>query len=69
MNTYTAFCQQASGGGTIWIENVEAADLEEATAVAKQACAEAWEYDPEDVHVLGIAEGNVNILMWDDLGD
>jgi hypothetical protein len=69
MSIYTAFCQQASGGGTIWIEQVQAADVEEATTVAKQACAEAWEYDLDDVHVLGIAAGNVDILLWDDLGD
>lgn len=70
MTIYTAFCQKASGGGTIWIEQVEAADLTEAAVVAKEACAEVWEYDdPEDIHVLGLAAGNVDILMWDDLGD
>ena len=64
---FTAFCQEESGQGTIWIEAVEAEDLESAIKVAQQECAEAWEYDPDDVHVLGVAEGDVKILHWEDL--
>lgn len=66
---YTAFCQQASGGGTVWIEAIEAEDLDSAIEVARETCAEAWDYPTGDIHVLGIAEGNVNILMWDDIDD
>lgn len=69
MKTFTAFCQQASGGGTIWIQAVEAEDLNAATTLAQETCAADWEYDLDDVHVLGMLEGNVNVLMWDDLGD
>lgn len=67
MNTYTAFCQQANGRGTIWIEKVEAATTEEAIEVARQSCADAWEYDDvEDVHCLGLATGDIQIVHWED---
>lgn len=66
---YTAFCQQASGGGTIWIETVEAPDQDSAIELARTTCASEWGYDREDVHVLGLALGNVNILMWDDIDE
>ena len=66
-NTFTAFCQEKSGRGTIWIEAVKAHNVEHAIAVAREECAEAWEKEPEDIHVLGIAEGDITILHWEDL--
>jgi hypothetical protein len=69
MNIYTAFCQQACGGGTIWIDTVQAPDPVAAGPIAQAACADDWGYAVEDVHVLGIAPGSVEILWWDDLGD
>lgn len=67
MNSYTIFCQQTTGEGTIWIQSVEAADIDAAREEGRLQCSFDWEYDPEDVHVLGIAEGNITILEWDDL--
>lgn len=67
MNTYTAFCQQASGGGTIWIQRVEASDIAGADVLAQSMCAHDWGCDLMDVHVLGIAAGDVEILLWNDL--
>lgn len=67
--TYTAFCQQTNGIGTIWIDSVQAKDLEEAKIAAQANCAADWDYKPEDVHVLGIAAGSVTILDWEDLYD
>lgn len=83
----TAFCRDASDTGTIWIEVIEAEDLESAELVARIQCAAAWERWKEDdagelilddngkpipnvdsIHCLGLAEGDVNILMWEDLG-
>lgn len=67
---YTAFCQSASGAGTIWIDRVAAPDVEAAKQAAREKCASDWEYeDPADIHVLGIAEGDVKILDWEDIGD
>lgn len=67
MNTYTAFCQQTNGKGTIWITNIDANNLEEAIDLAIQECALDWEDSPTNVHCLGIAEGDVNILHWEDI--
>jgi len=66
---FTAFCQAKQGHGTIWIESISAYNVEEAIKDAQQACAEAWEYDVENIHVLGIALGNVEIAYWEDIGD
>lgn len=64
---YTAFCQQTNGRGTIWISTVEASSLEEAIETAREECAADWEYETGHVHVLGIAEGNVNLAYWQDI--
>lgn len=67
---YTAFCQDTSGRGTIWIDKVEASTVEDAKNLAREACADDWGYeDASQIHVLGIARGNVEIADWEDLGD
>lgn len=66
MATFTAFCQETGGGGTIWISSVEAPDAQAACTVAAVECATEWGCDVEDVWVLGIAEGDINILIWED---
>lgn len=72
--TYTAFCQESDGTGTIWIADVEGATVEEACAAAVDACRADWgkeEYDADDIHVLGLArgsaDGGVNIVFWEDI--
>lgn len=67
MPKYTAFCQEITGRGTIWIQTVDAKDPEQAQEEAKVQCAEAWDMEPDAVHCLGIAEGDVNILIWEDI--
>ena len=64
---YTAFCQEVTGNGTIWISTVEAADVESATVAARESCAADWDYDVADVHCLGLAQGAVQIAHWEDL--
>lgn len=66
-NTYTGFCQDVSGEGTIWIDHVNADNEEDAMNLAREACANDWDFELEQVHVLGLAEGNINILFWEDL--
>jgi hypothetical protein len=67
INNYTAFCQQADGKGTIWIGTVKAVGLDAASIVAQAYCATDWDCPSTDVHVLGIAAGDVEILVWNDL--
>lgn len=69
MKSFTAFCQSADGTGTIWIDGVEAENADAAVDAAVAKCAAAWEVDADDVHCLGIAEGDVKILYWNDLND
>jgi hypothetical protein len=69
MTTYTAFCQSVDGTGTIWIAPVEGEDLSQAIVDAKSKCAADWDCETDDVHVLGLAEGNVKIVYWEDLND
>lgn len=66
---FTAFCQEASGEGTIWIDTVEADSADAAKDEARTKCAESWGYDPLCIHVLGIAEGEVKIAFWEDICD
>ena len=66
MKTYTAFCQSADGTGTIWISALEAACEVAAMTKARSQCADEWGYDIDDVHCLGLAAGDVDILHWCD---
>jgi hypothetical protein len=66
----TAFCQQANGKGTIWIESFTTLYPLNTDYIVKEArkrCAEAWDYAPEDVHCLGLIKGDVEILVWEDI--
>ena len=76
--TFTAFCQEADGTGTIWIGAVEVEATDKSDAIDKAAeqavaeCADDWGgedcgFNAETVHCLGLAEGNVKIAMWDDI--
>lgn len=69
MRSFTAFCQENTGRGTIWISGVTAADPAAAIAAAVDDCAADWGCDPDTVHCLGLAAGDVQILHWADLGE
>lgn len=66
MNSYTVFCRQEDGQGTTWISDVEANSLEEAKIEGLAQCSADWDWDVADIVVLGVAEGVVNILEWED---
>ena len=76
--TFTVFCQQADQLGTVHIDAVQALDLEAAILAGRQQCLADWnggaadEIAPfclEDIHCLGVAEGNIEILHWEDQTD
>lgn len=71
MAIYTAFCQSVDGDGTIWIDTVEAPgnDTAKAIEMARTRCADDWHWPVENVHCLGLAAGDVEILHWEDLND
>lgn len=67
MNKYTAFCRAVDGGGTTWIETVEAGDAESASGLAVIACAADWGTDVDEVECFAMAAGDVDILFWHDV--
>lgn len=67
MNTYTVWCQDSSGTGTIWIGTVDADSVEGAMEAGRSDCHEAWDGSIDAIHVLGVAYGEVNILYWEDI--
>jgi hypothetical protein len=73
--TFTVFCQQADQLGTIHIDTVEAADFNSAIQAGRAQCLADWNggvsgsdapFKLEDIHCLGVAEGDVSILHWQD---
>lgn len=78
MNTFTVFCQQVDQLGTIHIDRVEATDLQSAIQAGREQCLADWNggasesdapFTLEDIHCLGVAEGDVMILHWKDQFD
>jgi hypothetical protein len=76
--TFTVFCQQADQLGTIHIDTVEAVDLDSAIQAGREQCLADWNggasgsdapFTLEDIHCLGVAEGDVSILHWQDQFD
>lgn len=68
-HTFTVFCQEPSGSGTIWIGTVTVPepDVDQAIEAGRQACAEDWNREPKDVHVLGVVLGEAEICYWEDI--
>ena len=73
--SFTVFCQETGGNGTIHIDHIEAGDLEAAITAGKQQCIDDWSdrttetdspWNMETVHCLGVAAGDVEILHWQD---
>lgn len=66
MNSYTVFCEAPDDRTTTFITCVQATSVTHAKFVGQSSCAEHWSLPVDDVCVLGVAEGDVNILYWDD---
>lgn len=67
MPKFTVFCVEPSRTGTTWISCVEAKTADSAEIRGRIQCARDWGFeDAGDVHVLGVAEGDVKILAWYD---
>lgn len=75
LTTFTVFCQQVDQLGTIHIDSVQAADLESAIQAGREQCLADWNggasgedapFTLEEIHCLGVAQGDVRILHWQD---
>lgn len=69
MKTYTIFCQEHDGKGTTHVSSHEAETADDAAALGVEETADDWGYDEDEIRVLGIIEGDVNIIKWNDLED
>lgn len=78
LKPYTVFCKESDNTGTSWIGFVLAESLELAKSGGLEQCCNDWNgfdhlfdedsiYTPDNVSVIGVAEGDVNILFWEDL--
>lgn len=68
---YTVFCKDLSEepNSTMHIASVQAENSKEAAGLGRAQCASDWGYEDEkEVSVIGVAEGDVVINMWDDDG-
>ena len=68
LKTYTAFCQDLHDTGTIWIDSVEPASVEDAKHKAVEACADERDFSIGHVHYLGLVDGDVKVAHWEELG-
>lgn len=69
---YTVWAIEKSGLGTMWISTIRVpADAAEVgiTTAARAACAADWGWDPDDIHILGAAQGDTTINFWNDLSE
>lgn len=66
----TAFCRETMNGGSTWIEVIGPFDpgtsLEEIKQSAVNRCADAWSYPAEFITCIGLAAGDIDIILWDD---
>ena len=65
LQPFTVFCRQKDGRGTTWIRVVQAKDALHATEVALSECATDWDYPRDEIHVCGVATGDID-LTWND---
>lgn len=67
---FTVLCRQTNNQGTTYIsEGIKAADANQAARQARSACAAEWNCDLQRVHVLGVFEGDVAPVLWEDICD
>ena len=66
MNKYTIFCREASGEGTMFIQSAEAETWQEAAREVLADCSVEWGMDSDEINVIGVASGDIEIIDWDD---
>ena len=66
--TFTCWVMETNRTGTAYVSSFQCADIETAKEQALLECALNWGRgdDVDDLFVLGVAAGNVDILEWDD---
>ena len=66
--TYTVWCRQKDRKGTMWVDTidvVEGAILGEVRDAAVGECSQEWGMGKSFIECIGIAEGDVNLMLWE----
>jgi hypothetical protein len=72
LKPYTVFCKEKGvEGGTIHIDVVMTLNAEAAQLAGRENCRSEWsggghDYGLEEIHCLGVVEGDVHIIHWED---
>jgi hypothetical protein len=70
VDKYTVWITQANGRGTCHISSHEATGVEDAAAQALNETQDDWgDYPLEQLRVLGIAKGEIEIIEWNDFDE
>lgn len=71
MQKYTVFVRQFDNMGTTHVDCYSAETVEDAKTQALAQVMADWgdDYSADDLHILGVAKGDVELVEWDDLGD
>lgn len=64
--SFTVFCRESTGEGTIYIESAQAATWREAADEVHATCAESWDMGADEIDVIGVVRGDVDVIAWDD---
>lgn len=66
MNTFTIWTMHNSRKGTTHITSVKARKQHTAEKKALKECAQDWDEKVHNLVIIGVAEGDVTILEWND---
>lgn len=68
LQPFTVWCRQSNDVGTTWISPViMARDMAHAGTLALRQCSADWGMGEDNIAVVGVAKGDVEILTWNDL--
>lgn len=68
LQPFTVWCRQSNDTGTTWISPViMARDMAHAGTLALRQCSADWGMGEDNIAVVGVAKGDVEILTWNDL--
>jgi hypothetical protein len=69
MAKYTVWICESNGSGTTHVSSHSAMDPEQAKRRAIAETMADWDYPEIEVHVLGVAKGDIELIEWNDLCD
>lgn len=65
-NRFTVWVMEESREGTTFVTSCDAKNIQEAAEIAIDECAASWETRASGLVVIGVAQGDVRLLEWND---